>query len=165
MSSEEPGLERTSHNGNSMTLSMRPVWSQDLVLYFGDWENVGPFGRDWLSVPQGQAHRSNTQFNAFEFSFRGDTVRWIGTRGPDHGCADVYLDGAFQATVDNYASKLEEDVVKFEKTGVAGDRIHTLRVVVKKDRNPAATDCYQDVTALDAVAPEGTSRRPTRGTE
>ena len=155
MRSEERQLERTAHSGLTMSLSMRPVWSAEMILYFGDWEVVSDDEgkRDWLGMLEGHSHRSNTQFTAFEFSFRGPEVRWLGNRGPDHGHADVYLDGAFQGTVDNYAATPEEGVVKFEKNDVAGDRIHTLRVVVTKDRNPAATDCYQDVTALEAVFP------------
>ena len=153
--SEQQGLEKTAHNGLSMSLSMRPVWSAEMILYFGDWkvEADEGAGLDWHGIPQGPSHRSNTQFNAFEFSFRGDTVRWLGTRGPDHGHADVYLDGVFQGTVDNYAESRQEDVVKFEKADVTGDRIHTLRVVVKKERNPQASDCFQDVTAMEAVRP------------
>ena len=138
MSSEQQALERTAHHGRTMVLSMRPVWSTEMVLYFGDWEveRDESDGLDWVGNPEGRSHRSNTQFSAFEFSFRGSTVRWLGTRGPDHGFADVYLDGLFQETVDNYAETRQEDLVKFEKTGIEGDRVHTLRVVVRKDRNP-----------------------------
>ena len=114
------------------------------ILYFGNWDSY---------QDRRYPRRCNTQFSAFEFSFRGSTVRWLGTRGPDHGFADVYLDGLFQETVDNYAQTRQEDLVKFEKTGIEGDRVHTLRVVVRKDRNPRATDCYQDVTATEAEQP------------
>ncbi|MCY4354274.1 MAG: hypothetical protein OXC09_05745, partial [Truepera sp.] len=64
------------------------------ILYFGNWDSY---------QDRRYPRRCNTQFSAFEFSFRGSTVRWLGTRGPDHGFADVYLDGLFQETVDNYA--------------------------------------------------------------
>ena len=37
------------------------------------------------------------------FSFTGTSVRWIGLRGPQYGIARVFLDGAFQATVDLYS--------------------------------------------------------------
>ena len=155
MGSEQQTLERTAHHGRTMVLSMRPVWSTEMILYFGDWEveRDESDGLDWVGNLEGRSHRSNTQFSAFEFSFRGSTVRWLGTRGPDHGFADVYLDGLFQETVDNYAQTRQEDLVKFEKTGIEGDRVHTLRVVVRKDRNPRATDCYQDVTATEAEQP------------
>ena len=37
------------------------------------------------------------------FSFTGTSVSWIGLRGPQYGIARVFLDGAFQATVDLYS--------------------------------------------------------------
>lgn len=115
------------------------------ILYFGDWVSV--------SLDGVGSHRSNTQCNAFEFSFRGSTVRWIGSTSTDQGCADVYVDGEYQLEVDSFSAVTEWNVVKFEKVGLRSDRIHTLRVVVKKNRNPAAVDCYQDVTSVQAVTP------------
>jgi uncharacterized protein len=115
------------------------------ILYFGDWASVSADGVG--------SHRSNTQCNAFEFSFRGPTVRWIGSTSNDQGCADVYLDGEYQLKVDSFSPTTERNVVKYERTGLRGDRIHTLRVVVRKDRNSAAVDCYQDVTSVQAVIP------------
>ncbi len=144
-------LKRTQHDARVDALAMRRIPAEDTILYFGDWRAVK--GQDVPGVPRECGHRCRTQFSAFEFCFRGPTVRWIGTQGPDHGCADVYVDGEFQGTVDNYAECLREDVVKFEKSGIGGDRLHILRVVVKKDRNPQAADCYQEVTAVEAVEP------------
>ena len=115
------------------------------LLYFGDWRAV--------RTGDAEYHRSNVQYHAFEFNFRGPAVRWLGSTGPDHGLADVYLDEALQGTVDNYAPMPRENVVKFEKSGIEGDRIHTLRVVVRKERNPRASDCYQDVSAMQAQEP------------
>lgn len=130
---------------------MRPAWGEPLILYFGNWhEEERRLAR---GGSQAGAHRCNTQFHAFECCFRGAFVRWIGTQGPDHGFADVYFDGEFQGTVDNYAASLKENVVKFTKSSIEGDQIHTLRVVVRKERNPKATDCYQDITAIEAPNP------------
>jgi hypothetical protein len=47
----------------------------------------------------------------------------------------------------------EKNVVKYEKTGLNANRIHTLRVEVRKERNPDPTDCFQDVTFLHGVTP------------
>ena len=125
-------------------LSMGLFWHEK-ILFFGNWDTISQGDEDY--------HRSNTQYNAFEFSFKGPTVKWIGSKRRDHGHADVYIDGEFQGTVDCYSPTTLTDVVKFEKTGLSSDRIHTLRVVVRKDRNPDAADCYQDVSSLQAVAP------------
>lgn len=148
---ESDGLKSTHHNERVDALAMRRIQGEETILYFGDWRAAD--GRDAPGAPRERGHRCRTQFSAFEFCFRGPTVRWIGARGPDHGFADVYVDGEFQGTVDNYAERPLENVVKFEKSGLEGDRIHALRVVVKKDRNPQATDCYQEVTAMEALDP------------
>ena len=119
--------------------------AHESILYFGRWKRVSGDGVN--------AARSNTQYNAFEFSFRGPVVQWMGSRGPDQGVADVYVDGEFCQSVDAYSGTLESDVLKFEKNDLRDHRVHTLRVVVRKERNPQATDCYQDVTTLRAVEP------------
>ena len=119
--------------------------AHESILYFGRWKRVSGDGAN--------AARSNTQYNAFEFSFRGPVVQWMGSRGPDQGVADVYVDGEFCQSVDAYSGTLESDVLKFEKNDLRDHRVHTLRVVVRKERNPQATDCYQDVTTLRAVEP------------
>jgi len=117
----------------------------DRILYFGNWRSVSEGDEDY--------HSSNTQYNAFEFSFRGPTVRWIGSKRRNHGYADVYIDGEFQRTIDCYSPNTLANVVKFERSGLSTDRIHTLRVVVRKDRNPDATDCYQDITCMQSITP------------
>lgn len=115
------------------------------ILYLGEWNTVAD--------GDAKVTRSHTQHNAFMFCFRGPAVRWRGSMAPDHGIADIYLDGEFCQSVDAYAPTARRDVVLFEKRGLDNDRIHTLRVVVRKQRNSQASDCYQDVAALEAVEP------------
>jgi uncharacterized protein len=118
-----------------------------MVLYFGDWTTVPP------STADAGGSRSNTQYNAFEFTFRGSVVRWIGQKAPNHGQADVYLDGEFQELVDTYAAAREENAVLYQKDALDSDVLHTLRVVVRKERNPNSTDCFQEVSLLQAENP------------
>lgn len=119
------------------------------VLCFGDWENEtdrdGFHGRDYRA--------SNIQYNACEFRFRGSAVRWFGSKHRDHGFADVYLDGVLQKSVDAYHPTWLGNVVLFEATGLETGPLHTLRIVVRKDRNPDATDCYQDIDCFEAIDP------------
>ena len=97
-------------------------------------------------------HTSNMQYNTCELKFRGSAVRWFGSKNKDHGFADVYLDGVLQKTVDAYNGAWISNVVLFEKTGLIADRLHTLRIVVRKERNPEAIDCYQDVDCFEVVS-------------
>jgi hypothetical protein len=80
-------------------------------------------------------------------TFVGTEVRWIGLRGPQMGIARVYLDGAFQATVDTFASREIQGVV-YTATGLAAGR-HTLRIDVTGAQNAASTGAAIAVDALD----------------
>jgi len=133
-------LISTSHRDYFGVFSMG-LFNHGKIYYFGKWQN------------NGKCHYSNMQYSAFEFCFKGPTVKWIGSKGPNHGYADVYIDGEFQQTVDCYVPTALKNVVKFERTCLSTDRIHSLRVVVRKDRNPNATDCYQDVTCIQSAMP------------
>lgn len=123
--------------------------SDGSVLCFGSWEREtdqeGFHARDYRT--------SNVQYNTCEFRFRGSAVRWFGSKNRDHGFADVYLDGNLQRTVDAYNPTWLCNVVLFEKTGLKAGPRHTLRIVVRKDRNPNATDCYQDIDCFEAIQP------------
>lgn len=108
------------------------------VLYFGHWEETPD--------PTGPARRrSNTPFSACVLAFGGPTVRWLGSKGPDHGLADVHVDGVLEGTIDAYAPTALTPQVLFEKTGLDTGRIHTVRIVVRRQRNPGATDCFQGI--------------------
>jgi hypothetical protein len=81
------------------------------------------------------------------FTFAGTSVRWIGLSGPQTGIARVFLDGAFQATVDTYAPA-EIQAVVFKVTGLAAAR-HRLEVEVTGQKNPAANNSLIVVDAFD----------------
>ncbi len=117
-------------------------------------EKIRYFGQ-WVPVQEGRVEYrcSNRQYNANEFSFKGSTVKWMGRKGSNQGYADVYLDGEFQCVVDGYSSVTSDGVVKFERSSLRADRIHTLRIVVKKERNPDATDCCQVIAGFQSVTP------------
>jgi len=81
------------------------------------------------------------------FTFIGTSVSWIGLRAPQTGIARVYLDGAFQATVDTYAQTEIQEVVYTATTLAAAS--HTLAIEVTGQKNPAATDSRIYVDAFD----------------
>jgi trimeric autotransporter adhesin len=65
------------------------------------------------------------------FTFSGTSVSWIGLRGPQGGRADVFLDGAYHASVDTSASTEFQGVV-FTASSLVPAR-HTVRVQVVTD--------------------------------
>ena len=117
------------------------------VLYFGSWTEARDQGGE-------ACRRSHSPYHACEFTFTGPAVRWLGSKGPDHGLADLYVDGVRERTIDAYAPAPLAAQVLFEKTrlGPAG-RIHTLRIVVRRERNPASTDCYQGIHGFESTGP------------
>jgi DUF1680 family protein len=138
-----------------MTTSQKPTVGKELhavgrsdpkILYFGQWVETK------IALGQG-CRRSNTPYNACLLPFRGNTVRWLGTKGPDHGLADVYVDGVLEQTVDGYAPTALPPQVLFERSGLVGRRVHILRIVVSRKRNPAASNCFQAICGFESSQP------------
>ena len=115
------------------------------LLYFGVWVQVP-------APPVLDRRRSNLASAACELVFRGPLVRWLGARGPDCGHADVFLDGELAATVDSYAPTAQDSQSLFEQDGLPVDRLHTLRIVVRRERNRSAGDCFQSIDGFQAMS-------------
>jgi DUF1680 family protein len=116
------------------------------VLYFGHWEET----KDLTGTA---SRRSNVPFNACMLAFNGPTIHWLGSKGPDHGLADVYVDGELEGTIDAYAPTPRAAQVLFEKTGLDNGRIHTVRIAVRRERNADATDCFQSISGFRSCEP------------
>ncbi|MBC8077521.1 MAG: alpha-L-fucosidase [Chloroflexales bacterium] len=95
-----------------------------------------------------------------QYSFGGTSIAWLGPKGPDHGKADVYIDGVFDATVDLYAASRADQALLYTRAGLSAG-VHTIRVVVRSDRNPASTNTYVEVDAFVAQPPGGGSSSGT----
>ena len=118
------------------------------TLYFGNWSEV----KDASCYKNGR-QQSNIQSNNCVFTFRGSTIRWIGSKDTDHGLAEVSIDGIFQKTIDSYADQKETQQPLFEKSGLSCGRIHTLKIVVKKEKNKKSTGYYQDIDYFESPEP------------
>jgi uncharacterized protein len=151
-----------SVNESYINVNYPVIWSgaqlQDLVftnnndsaiLYVGNWVLS-------LNAPgflQNDYKASNTQFNRCLFTFRGPSVRWVGSKNNNHGHAEVYIDDVFQQTVDSYNSTLIINAPLFEKDGLSTDKLHTLMIVIKKEKNENSIGCYQDVDYFESSQP------------
>lgn len=80
--------------------------------------------------------------------FVGTTVSWIGTRGPDRGVANVFIDGAFQGKVDQYSAAQEYAVELFSMTGLAPVH-HSITIEVDGSKNKRSTGRRIDIDAID----------------
>ena len=107
---------------------------------------------DWVTYSSvseidGDERYTNVKGASCQFTFSGIGITWIGVKNLDAGEADVYIDDAFQATVDTYNSARLSQQALFTETGLAPGK-HTIKIVVKGTKNPASKDCYVIVDAF-----------------
>ena len=100
------------------------------VKYDGAWSE-----RSHPSFYEGKAKGSAVNGTSVEFTFKSKEIYWRAVQGPDQGKADVFLDGAFQTTVDLWASETSVLQFAFIKRDLKENVPHTLKVVVKNEKN------------------------------
>jgi bacillopeptidase F len=76
----------------------------------------------------GRFAASDLEGSSIELTFRGTGLEWQTVRGPQHGRAEIHVDGVLVRRLDNYASEPTFGVVR-RVSGLA-DGVHTLRIVV-----------------------------------
>ncbi|MBE0652676.1 MAG: glycoside hydrolase family 127 protein [Bacteroidales bacterium] len=111
------------------------------IIYFGDWEEI-----------HGQ-HLSSAPYSNCYFTFRKSEVRWLGSTGPDHGLADIYIDGQFQETVDAFSKSTRKEVILFQREGLCNNKIHTLNIVIKREKNPESTGNNICIDRFESIEP------------
>jgi hypothetical protein len=88
---------------------------------------------------------------SFSLTFSGTKVSWIGPRTPNYGMADVYIDGARVATVDQYRANLAtqgwREVVW--ESGALAAGTHTLEVKPLGTKHADATAANVVIDAID----------------
>jgi len=101
------------------------------------WERASGGSLTWTDAPA----------DAAEYKFQGDAIAWVGKRCPSCGQADVYVDGTLDSTVDTYMPDEHSfrvdlqggwQVPLYQRTWTEKGQ-HTLRIVVKSDRNMLST--------------------------
>jgi hypothetical protein len=112
-----------------------------LISYYGDWKT------------DESSHASNIPGSALDLTFKGSTIRWVGSRNSDHGIAELYIDGIFEQTVDTYHVTPSLNETLYEHSGLSESRYHTLRIIVSKDKHPNSTGLHQDVSAFECKQP------------
>lgn len=127
-------LSRTESTRGSL---VRTRHDDLLISYYGDWKG------------DENSHTSNIAGNALDFTFKGSSIRWIGSKDSDRGIAEVYLDGIFQQTVDTYHATALMNETLYEHSGLSGGRYHTFRIIVSKNKHPNSTGRYQAVSAFE----------------
>ena len=113
------------------------------IVYVGSWKTY--YFKD--TVARGIKY-SNIPGDELSFPFIGGSLKWIGTRGPQHGMAYIYIDDQLSGTVDLYAPGTEVSVPVFQVSGVS-QGIHILRIVISSNRNQSSSSNIVTVDAFD----------------
>jgi hypothetical protein len=92
-------------------------------------------------------HSSAAAGASATFRFTGDSIAWVGTKDSTHGYARVSVDRGPAVLVDTYAPTREPQQVLYKRSGLAPGT-HTITITVTSQKDPAATNTFQDVDAF-----------------
>jgi alpha-L-fucosidase 2 len=113
------------------------------IAYNGSW--TAEAGNSGLL--NGTQHYTNTTNNYVQFTFTGTQISWLGSKWTSRGIADVYLDGAKVATVDQYSTANVRQQVLYVNTGLANGT-HTIKIVNTGTKNAGSSEAKIDVDAF-----------------
>lgn len=125
-----PVLDNIKFNNAEKGISFTAGWD-----YFPAYYDFPQFRSSYRA----DIHIADDAGDTFEYAFRGSYIEWVGAKGPDYGMADVYIDGVLvQANVDSYNPSFQTQATLFSKGGLSQGN-HTIKVVVKGNKNSAST--------------------------
>jgi hypothetical protein len=125
-------LFRSTNDGNNWARLQRPVRYEnhrDVIRYAGDWVREKSMDSSASSI-----HVSETIGGKASLDFFGCGVKWIATRSPQGGAANVYIDNNLIETVDLHTEAIEPLATVFSKTGLACNA-HTITIEVANKEN------------------------------
>ena len=101
-----------------------------------------------------QTNSSSSSANDFaELSFNGQSIRLYVQKGPAAGYFDVYLDGQYETTCDGYANPHQYQVLAYENNSLTSGQ-HLIKVVVKGQKNPSASNYYLNIDFFKITEPD-----------
>jgi hypothetical protein len=112
------------------------------IAYAGTWTNLTLTG-----ASGGQVRYATAAGAEATFKFTGKDVVWVAPKNTNRGRAEVWVDGAKAATVDQYASSHQPRRVVFRK-GWASTGTHTVEVRVLGTKQAASTGTRVDADAF-----------------
>jgi hypothetical protein len=110
------------------------------IIGSGDSENIYA-GSGWKvrlgpHFFRSQAMESAEPGNSVQYTFNGTAIYWRAVADTDGGKADVFIDGTREGTIDCYFRDAVPYQFAFVKTGLEPGKQHTIKVVIRSDRNP-----------------------------
>lgn len=114
------------------------------IAFSGTWNTGSPNAGYYNSTIKW----STTASSYAEYTFAGTSVKWHASKNNGQGKADVYIDGVLDATVDLYSASSTASTAVFSKSGLS-NASHTIRVVVRGDKNASSGNYYVTVDAFE----------------
>ena len=96
-----------------------------------------------------RARRSSAPFSSATLTFVGSEITWIGSTGPDHGKALIYVDSELRSTIDLYSPDHQHAVALYSIVLPQG--LHTFSIQVHEQHNPLSSGRTVVVDALDVM--------------
>jgi len=129
-----PGSRYESDDPIESRRTRRVSSSSREMTYTGTWTDES--NREYL---ESKARVATTAGCRILFDFKGSDIYWRAVKGPDCGMADVYIDDVLEKTVDCYASPMTPYQFAFIRKGLDPGRTHTLKIIVRGDKNPQSS--------------------------
>lgn len=139
---------RSSDSGDNWTLLHRPVRYEDrrdVIQYEGNWieEKNDEYSASTI-------HYSDNQGDKTTLKFFGCGIRWITTKSPQGGIANVYIDNSVVDSIDLYSDQLEAMSAVFTKTDLAC-KPHTITIEVGKRQKRESAKRRVMIDAFDVL--------------
>jgi hypothetical protein len=115
------------------------------VEYAGVWEQQA-----LTSAYGGNLRYASVKGSSAQFTFTGQDVAWVSTKGPNMGKATVSVDGVLAKTIDLYSSTAQHRKILFSRSGLPTGS-HTVMVQVSGAKQAASSGTRVDVDAFVAL--------------
>jgi hypothetical protein len=140
---DEAGNTSGWAKGRALRAKVHQEGSNATLVYAGRWSRQAPG-----SAYGGGVKYAGTRGSSAQFTFKGQNVAWVSTRGPNRGKAKVAIDGVRVKTVDLYASKKQARKVVFSRSNLDPAVSHTMTVQATGRKRTASTGKRVDVDAF-----------------
>jgi hypothetical protein len=92
-------------------------------------------------------HSSKSAWSTAQLTFTGTGIKIVGDKNSDHGIANIYIDGSYITTVDNYAATWSGSTDLYVNTGLSSGT-HTIVFQLADYKNASSTDYFQSLDAF-----------------
>lgn len=139
--------------GMALALVPRNVASLEdtdpLLAYTGEWQTYT------AANDSGGTHTlARAEGAALEIPFYGKQAKLLGIRSANSGYADIYVDGVYQTTIDNYNPTVLYRQTLYD-TGPLTPGGHVLKIVATWSKNAASSNYYVGVDSVDVTLVDG----------